>query len=341
MALKINAGENVKRGDIFFVDPFQVIVKEELRGRHKPPTEKAIIDMACSLMDNGQRQAVECRKLKDNRLQLNLGFTRTAAARLIRNGFTDPDGNERKDEEFMLKVMISDANDEVAFINNVVENAHRNQTSPIDDAHNQHKLRDQLGKTDAEIMRLYRYRDENKVARLRRLLSLPTWIQDLVHEYSITEGETGLPVKGALDLLDLPEDQWEEAIKSSMGENGRVVAAKLTAHVREHNLEKAESNGDGNGEGGGLPEHVLRDKPGEEQAGSGTPTPDPKKYHARVLSDLRKMFEFFGSTDDAKLKEFGKLHAKFIKGHVSDRYYVETICKMLGVKTVPVLPKKK
>ena len=42
MALKINAGET-KRGDFFFVDPFQVIVKEDLRGRHKPITPEAIM----------------------------------------------------------------------------------------------------------------------------------------------------------------------------------------------------------------------------------------------------------------------------------------------------------
>src|SRR4051812_22350646 len=108
MAVKINTGDSeYTRQDYFFVDPFEVIVKEELRGRRKPPTEEAIIDMATSMNDHGQQQPVQVRKADNNRIMLNLGFTRTAAARLIRTGFVceDEDGGVReiKDEEFKLK----------------------------------------------------------------------------------------------------------------------------------------------------------------------------------------------------------------------------------------------
>lgn len=308
MALQINAGDDVKRGDYFFVDPYQVIVKEELRGRHKPPTEEAIIDMACSILDNGQRQPVECRKLSDKRLQLNLGFTRTAAVRLIRQGFTDPDGVHRHDPDIKLKVIISDANDEQAFINNVVENAHRNQTSPIDDAHNQQRLRDKLGYSDPQITKLYRYKDENKVARLRRLLMLPNAIQDQVHDGV-------LPVQAALDLLDLPDDKRDEAIKAATDtKTGKVVASQVRAQVREE---------------------ILRDQEGQEQAGtssSGTATATAPRYKALTLKEVRGLFEEYKESDNETLKELGKVALLWIAGRKSKKYMDEHFKKLAGAK---------
>jgi ParB/RepB/Spo0J family partition protein len=305
MAATINAGE-VRRGDLWFVDPFQIIVKEELRGRHTPPTEDAILDMAVSIMDNGQQQPVQCRRLPDKRLQLSLGFTRTAAARLIRHGFTDSDGVERKDEEFMLQVKITDANDQQAFVNNVIENAHRNQTSPIDDAHNQHKLRETYGYADAQITKLYRYRDENKVGRLRRLLSLPKEVQQMVH------GGT-MPVKAALELLDLPDDKRDEAIKAATNESGQVVAAKVTQQVREH---------------------ILSDQEDQSHAGGNGPADDmPKpRYKPLVLAEVRKFYEGLAESDDAALVEHAKIMLLWIRGQRSNKYVTDHLTALVSKK---------
>lgn len=305
MAATINAGE-VRRGDLWFVDPFQIIVKEELRGRHTPPTEDAIIDMAVSMMENGQQQPVQCRRLPDKRLQLSLGFTRTAAARLIRTGFTDPDGQERKDEEHMLQVKIADANDQQAFVNNVVENAHRNQTSPIDDAHNQHRLRETYGYTDARITKLYRYRDENKAGRLRRLLSLPEEVQRMVH------GGT-MPVKAALELLDLPDDKRDGAIKAATNESGQVVAAKVTRQVRDH---------------------ILSDQDGQEQAGhagSNGSTQKPKSKPL-VLAEVRKFFEGLAESEDAALVEHAKLMLLWVRGQRNNKYMTDHLTALVSKK---------
>lgn len=234
MATKINAGDGVKRGDLYMVDPYQVVVKEELRGRHLPPTDEQIIDMALSMKEHGQRQAVECRKVDNDKLLLVLGFTRTAAARMIRTGFVDPETNETiKDENFMLKVVITDANDSKAFINNIVENAHRNQTSPMDDAFNQHRLRDQYGYSDADIRRLFQYKDTAKVSRLRRLLSLPELAQLIVHEGR-------LPVQAALDVMDIQDEEarnqaWEK-IYAECEANGKTKASDVRTMVRQHHL---------------------------------------------------------------------------------------------------------
>jgi ParB-like chromosome segregation protein Spo0J len=235
MATKVNAGD-VKRGDLLFVDPYELKVVEELRGRHKPPTEEAVILMAESILDHGQRQPVECRKIENHRLQLTLGFTRTAAVRLIRKGFTDSQGVERPaDPEFRLKVVITDTNDDLAFIHNIVENAHRNQTSPMDDAFNQNRLREKYGKNDAEIARLYQYKGQGMVSRLKKLISLDTRFQEMVHDGTLS-------INGALELLDLPADARDAALAAATNQDsGKVNATDLRAQVRDRILADADT----------------------------------------------------------------------------------------------------
>ena len=45
MAININAGE-VGRGDVFFIDPHEIIVDEKLNGRWEPHDEAAITSLA-------------------------------------------------------------------------------------------------------------------------------------------------------------------------------------------------------------------------------------------------------------------------------------------------------
>ena len=132
MARKINAGDDMKRSDILLVDPFQIEVKEELRGRHKPVTEQDIIDMAISMATYKQRQPVECRVIEGNRLRLNLGFTRTNAARLLREGF-EHDGVRYHVPDFLLKVMVVDCNDQEAW-EHILNDNNKPQTAEDDSA---------------------------------------------------------------------------------------------------------------------------------------------------------------------------------------------------------------
>ena len=48
MAVRINAGD-VGRGDVFFIDPQEIIVDEKLSGRWTPHDAEAVEDMAKSL----------------------------------------------------------------------------------------------------------------------------------------------------------------------------------------------------------------------------------------------------------------------------------------------------
>lgn len=312
MAVKINAGD-VKRVDLYHVDPFEVIVREELRGRHTPPTEEQITQMALSMMEHGQRQPVECRKIEGNRLLLVLGFTRNAAARLIRTGFKHPEtGEDMKDENFRLKTTITDANDKQAFINNVVENAHRNQTSFIDDAKNQHQLRDKYGYNDAEITKLYQYSDKTKVGRLRRLLALPDKAQALVHEGKMT-------MTTALDILDVSDEtarneRFEQAYADAET-NGKVNSAEIRASVRDI-LNDDHREFDSGSEGS------------TEATGNGKKGPKAKP---RTVKEIKKLFQAMKDEEaqDELVQKFCVTMLAWIDGKRKDERVEEAIQALL------------
>ena len=324
MATRINAGENVRRGDLFFINPYEIIVSEELRGRHLPPTEDQIIEMACSLLDHGQLQPVNARRVKDQRLSLTAGFTRTAAARMIRDGFIDPDGNERKDEAFVLQVKIKDCNDREAFTANVIENARRNATSAMDDAHNQNKLRD-YGMTDTEIGRLYGERSGARVSRLAKLLRLNDEAQLLVHQGALS-------VDAALVVLDLPDAEQKKVVeKAAAGE--KVTGADVKRQVREHHLRdqhEAEStdgdeDGDSSSDGGS--------KKPQAMAPSGKTPKLPLS-----IKEVRQFFETLSTSDDSveeavwipAVQKFAKDVQSWLAGKKSDKAMCRAIGKLLA-----------
>ena len=317
MAVSIKTEHEVKRTDMFGVDPFDIVVKEELRGRWEAPTEKEILDMAMSLMTHGQRQPVEVRKQPDKRPVLTLGFTRTAAARLIRTGFKDTDGVDQKDENFILKCIVSDADEEQAFFHNIVENAHRNATSHIDDAHNQAKMRDKYMKSNAEIAKIYRI-TEDWVGRLQRILMLPKEIQMMIHLKK-------MPMGAGLDLLDLPEEKQKSAIEAAVKSNGKVDGTVIREQVRDHLLndeekEKALAQVANNG----VP--TQTEENGKGKGGS-------RAYKKRSMSDLRKYLKAKEEDhpDDA-VKAFAKTLGLWMDGARKDETLDKAVETLLDAK---------
>lgn len=221
MAMKFltPSGEAPKRHEYFHVNPDDIIDDPGTRGRRFPPTPEQVKELAKSISENGQQQPIVCRKGPDGQLHCVSGFTRLEAARLLR----------ADDPGFTIKVTVANINDKEAAVRNVVENAHRNETSPIDDAHNQRSLAEKHGLTREEIASLYNC-DTRKLDRLARLLELPDDAQLLVH--------TGqLPIAAALNILDLktPESRATAlahvAQKAAEGEKvGTTEARKI---VRE------------------------------------------------------------------------------------------------------------
>lgn len=307
MALKVNAGDDVKRGDLFFVDPFQIIVKEELRGRRFPPTSEQIVEMAMSIYDNTQRQPIECRRVADARLQSTAGFTRVNAIRLIREGFEGTDGVHRQDPEFKVQVKIVDCNDETALRNNIVENAHRNETSDVDDAHNQNTLRERYGYDDTKIAQLYQYKSTVKVGRLRKLLQLSEAEQELVHT-----GKLG--TQAAIDALELPADKRAELFAQLADGKGKINGSAVADQVREH---------------------ILSDNHDENDlvvAGDDVDEKPKSKFKARTVRNIRQYFEALKESDDPALQRFASDSLKWIGGRSTDRAMDNAVNRLLDAE---------
>lgn len=309
MATRIDAGQNVRRGDLFFIDPYEITVSEDLRGRHLPPTEDQIIEMACSLLEHGQLQPVNARRDGKSRLILTLGFTRTAAARLIRDGFTDQDGNERKDPEFALQVKVSDCSDQQAFTRNVIENARRNNTTPMDDAHNQDRLRG-YWMADSEIGKLYGERNGTRVSRLAKLLRLNEEAQLLVHQGALS-------VDAALAVLDLPDKEQKAAVaKAASGE--KVTGADVKRQVREHHLRDQH-------------EAESTDGPAPKATGKSPKLP-------LTIKEVRAFFEELATAEDSMedpawipgVQQFAKDVGAWLAGKKSDKAMRKALGKLLA-----------
>jgi ParB-like chromosome segregation protein Spo0J len=307
MAMKIEAGENVGRADYWFVDPHEVNIREECRGRCLPPTEDQIIRRAVSMLRDGQLQPVICRRISPgNRLQLVLGFTRAAAARLIVDGFTSPTGEHLQNPSFQLKVLVRDCNDEDALKANIIENAEPNATTCIDDAHNQRRLREEYGKTDADIAALYQT-EIPAIEANRRLLQLDRATQELVHHGDMSR-------QAALDLLDMPEDKRKEIVAEAVQVNGKVNSRKVREQVREHHLRDED---DGKTDG---------DAPDEEHS-------KPKiKAKPRSMAEVREWLERYAESDDEAVAKFAKVILGFIAGRRTPQSADDALAELRGKK---------
>jgi ParB-like chromosome segregation protein Spo0J len=286
MATALNVGiEKAKRGDLFLVDPNEVIIEESWRGREFPPTEEEIIQLATNIFYETQLSPVEARRLPDNRPKLTLGFTRTAAVRLIRKGFPHPETGELlHDPQRLLKLIVVDGNDEEAFRRNIIENAHRKATSPIDDAHNQRKLKDNYGNTDQQIATLYGLKSTNMIIRNRKLLALDRNKQRMVHEGKMS-------VEAALMLLELPEEKREEAVKTATEDTGKVAGTKLRVFAREAAIDAAdEQTEDEVTKALHVTQDILRDDHKELRVGTATTAPKPR-YQKLTGKEMVRFFQ--------------------------------------------------
>lgn len=148
MAFKLNAGE-VKRSDMFKIKHDQIIIDETLRGRAFGVSSDEVEKIARSILEQGQLQPVGVRVLpEDKRVKLIYGFTRYAAIKLINETLQPGAG-------ILVKCIATYDNEEAGFITNIVENKARNQTTSIDDAMNQKRLRTVYGWDDDRIAKQY------------------------------------------------------------------------------------------------------------------------------------------------------------------------------------------
>jgi ParB-like chromosome segregation protein Spo0J len=287
MSVSLSLATKPTRSDVFGVNPYELHVNEANRGRHTPPTNDQIVQRAVSMSDLGQIQPVEARRNPDKSLTLTLGYTRNAAARLIREGFTH-NGKTYQNPNFMLQTRIVNCTDDEALRRNIAENTQRNNTSPIDDAHNQNKLAD-LGMADQEISDFYGYdpangNGSNRVKQYRKLLTLSPKLQNLIHN-----GLLG--VQPALELLDLPEADRDSAVENATRDTGKVNGAVIKSTVRDK---------------------ILSDNTkGEEEKGT----------KPRSIREIRKTLEALKEDEDDATRRLASDLLKWVNGKTTDQQF--------------------
>ncbi len=292
--------DTAKRTDMWFVDPYDIKILEDKRGRWTPPSPEAVIQKAVSMMNHGQLQAVEVRRAGKDVILVS-GFTRAGAARLIRDGF-EYEGQKYHDPKFMLQCRLVTLNEQEAFEHNIVENCHRDETSPIDDAHNQRKLRETYGYADVKIAALYQM-DASTVSRLKRLLEHDNEVQMMIHEGTLS-------VATAIGLLELPEDERKAAIKAAIQANGKVSAEQVRKQVRNKH---------------------LADKPGED--GDEAEEADDKKtskFSKRSAKEVRQFFVDVRTELVEPLPLLAKRIVEFFDGRCSEKALMNAMLKVAG-----------
>lgn len=170
------------------VHPSQVELSDDLRGRVVPVGEPEIITLAESIRKNGQLQAIQVRETaKPGVYQCVFGNTRKMACDRLVSGYTNNEGKEIPgNPETRIRVEVVDCDLETAFVNNVVENATRNACTPMDNARNQQRMRDEFGYSDVRIAALFGYSSSASCTQYKKLLRLEPEYQDAVNNGTLT-----------------------------------------------------------------------------------------------------------------------------------------------------------
>ena len=274
MAMKLNAGETLRQ-DVYLIDPDEIVVGRNTRWQAHDDAE--IAALARSFEEDGQLQPVVVRRIADNRVQLVAGYRRYHAAQQY--------NQLHPDQPMKLKCCVSIMNDEEALRRSIIENRERSETTPVDDAYNQRRLREECGWTDVRISDFYKV-SPPYVAVLKKLLLLPTDIQLRVHTKQIS-------VQAAIALADLsPEEQkavltpeTPAAVNTDIPTNpASVVPAVTNAQIIKRTREKKIQQG------------------GKQ---------------ARSLKELKDFLQ--GFIDEASnIKPFAETFLKFIQGTYTD-----------------------
>lgn len=228
MAKALNAGE-VGRIDVQTIYPEHLLFADETNGgRSVPYTQEQIESLAASILEQGQIQPCIGRRVGDNRVQVVAGFGRCKAVQHINTVL-------RPDKPMKVLIRVMDMNAEEAFVRSVTENLQRAETTPVDDAHAQRRLREDFGWSEGRIAEFYK-KSVSYIAQLRKVLVLSNPIKE-----EIAAGT--LPVTTAVVLADLPEEEREQVLTESKGTDGKVDSEVVKKKVRAKKQEKGQAVG--------------------------------------------------------------------------------------------------
>lgn len=172
-------------------------------------------ELAQSIRKNGMIQPILVRPIGGNRYQIIAGERRWQACKMA--GLK------------MIPVSIREADDDGAIELALVENLHRNDLNPIEEAYAYKRLMDKQGLTQSELAQMMS-KGRSTIANAIRLLDLPESAQQLLFEEKITPGH-------ARAILSIPSKEGREALTKKLLEEKLSVRdtenlARLFAHKR-------------------------------------------------------------------------------------------------------------
>ncbi|HEY7331254.1 MAG TPA: ParB/RepB/Spo0J family partition protein [Gemmataceae bacterium] len=226
MAMQLNAGE-IGRADLFSILPENIVVNEAENGRAVPHSQEEIEALANSILTYGQQQPVVVRRIEDKKVALVSGYGRYKAVSHINRVL-------RLENPVKLQCKVVDCNPEEAFVRNIVENNERAATTPVDDAHNQRRLREEFGWTEQRIADFYK-RSVAYISQLRKTLQLSQPIQQAV-------AKGNMAVSAALDLVELTEAARQKAVAEATDQaSGKVDSEVIRKKVRDKKIENGQA----------------------------------------------------------------------------------------------------
>lgn len=221
---KTSTGKTSTRGDFKVLEtrneaPANVDFDPNIQGRYRPVGDQVITELADSMRVIGQQQPIQIRKGTDGRWKCVFGNSRLRAAKKLADGYESKGANGQPvtvspDPSFTLRCEVVDCDDETAFLANIVENAQRTACSPMDNARNHQRLRDEFQMSDATITKRYGYAHQASVNRLKKLLTLEEQYQNAVDDNTMTQAAAFL-------LADVPPEQRARVWLAAVDANGK------------------------------------------------------------------------------------------------------------------------
>lgn len=192
--------------------------------------EESLAGLTASIRELGVLQPILVRELAPDRYALIAGERRWRASK-------------RAGLQFM-PVIVRDVSDELTLQHALVENLHRDDLNPLEEAAAYQQLIEDFNMTQEAVAHRVG-KSRSAVANLLRLFQLPPQIQRLVADGQISTGHAKV-------LLGTPDRAFQEALAR------RIVAEGLTVRETEEAVRRRNGDGDEPAPEGGTPGSKLR-----------------------------------------------------------------------------------
>lgn len=186
MSIAINAGK-VTRGDVFYIDPMQLIVNFEENIRRFPVPDARIEQLAREIATSahGQIEPVIVRRVEDNRLKLIAGYTRYRAIVWANTYLGNKLLAPLKIKCVVQNFKTPEEAEAGSFFLALSENTGQNKMSPVDEAYLCRVLIDKYGLSPLEVAQKFGQTSPAWVTHRRLpLLQLPEDVQRRIHDDS-------------------------------------------------------------------------------------------------------------------------------------------------------------